>query len=222
MLTIDHQHTLQLNNSATPSIFTCNHCKELGNSERSFICENRNCNHIIHIECALADEHAVHPFFKNSHFKLCENASDGGFCDACGKDLLGYFYWCSKTNYALHPCCLKLEDTISSDGKVIMTLCNHVPSDCAICRQKHVVRNQFQGWSYILHSEGNPCCHVSCFTNLILHIDDKNEETSSKRGMRSVMKFTGKLALGIFQAGIGDLSSIFTIGEAIVSAISSD
>ncbi|CAJ2635891.1 unnamed protein product [Trifolium pratense] len=80
--------------------------------------------------------------------QLCEKASDGGFCDACGKDLLGVLYWCSKTNYALHPCCLHLPDTILSDeGEKMLKLCHQVPSDCVVCNKRHVARNQFEGWS---------------------------------------------------------------------------
>ncbi|KAK2413457.1 hypothetical protein P8452_59099 [Trifolium repens] len=47
---MDHQHTLQLNGSETPS-FMCSGCKELG-SGSSYICENKNCNFIVHKECS--------------------------------------------------------------------------------------------------------------------------------------------------------------------------
>jgi hypothetical protein len=46
---MDHQHTLQLNGSETPS-FMCSGCKELGFGS-SYICENINCNYIVHKEC---------------------------------------------------------------------------------------------------------------------------------------------------------------------------
>ncbi|WJX75575.1 hypothetical protein P8452_59095 [Trifolium repens] len=143
---MDHQHILQLNSSETPS-FMCSGCKDRGFGI-SYICENRNCNYIVHQECAAPVKQAVHPFFKNSNFVLYEKASKGGFCDACGKDLLGFSYICLKTGDALHPCCLNMtkeHEKESDDGKLVWKLCHEVPSDCVICKQSYLARNQFKG-----------------------------------------------------------------------------
>jgi len=91
---MDHQHTLQRNIVESAS-YMCSGCKELGYGS-SFHCENSNCNYILHPECVIAiaecDTHAVHPFFNKCNFELCkiEKARHGEFCDACGKDLLGF------------------------------------------------------------------------------------------------------------------------------------
>ncbi|XP_050916606.1 uncharacterized protein LOC127131730 [Lathyrus oleraceus] len=198
---MDHQHTLQLNGSGAPS-YTCSGCKEIGFGSR-YNCVNTNCNYILHKECAEPVKHAVHPFFKNCKFEFCEKAEEGVFCDACGKDLLGFFY-CSKkqgflslfsrTGYSLHPCCLNMKENISNDdGKVIMTLSHEVPSDCICCKQRNVGNNSFEGWSYVVNSDGKSCVHVSCFKDMIL----QNLNNRSKGRMCSFMKFTGNLALKV-------------------------
>jgi hypothetical protein len=224
---MDHQHTLlQLSDSQTPS-FMCSGCKELGGFGSSCICENINCNYIVHQECAEPVKHAVHPFFKNCNFVFYENTEKQccGFCDACGKDLLGFFYICLKTGDTLHPCCLNLQNTISSEesGKVILKLCHEVPSDCVKCRQRQVVRNQFEGWSYVLESDGKSCFHVSCFKDFILEIsnDDEKTTTRSRGRTRSFLKFTGKLAMNlVMDIALGDISSIGTIVEGVEALLS--
>ncbi|XP_045797308.1 uncharacterized protein LOC123891479 [Trifolium pratense] len=210
---MDHQHTLQLNGSELPS-FMCSGCKEQG-AGTSYICEYSNCNYILHKECAESVKHAVHPFFKNCNFELYEKAEEGGFCDACGKDLLGFYYASSITGCALHPCCLNLKENIlNDDGNVIMTLSHEVPSDCVHCKQKHVVRNQFEGWSYVFNSDGKSCVHVSCFKDMI---PENLKKRPRRRRMRSFMKFTGKLVVNIaIDLITGDITnSISTIVEAL-------
>jgi len=193
---MDHQHTLQPNIVESAS-YMCSGCKELGYGS-SFHCENSNCNYILHPECVIAiaecDAHAVHPFFNKRFFKLREKAGPGGFCDACGKDLLGFFYHCSQTDYALHPCCLKLQDKFcDKDGKVLMTLCDKVPSKCVHCKDIHVARNQFEGWSYVVNSDGRICVHVKCFKDMVLQSLNNNKRSKGRK--RAIMKFTGKLVV---------------------------
>ncbi|CAL5191495.1 unnamed protein product [Lathyrus oleraceus] len=204
---MDHQHTLQLNDSG--SVYMCSGCKEIGLGS-NYTCQNSTCNYILHEECAEPVKHAVHPFFKNSTFEFYEKAVGGGFCDACGKDLLGFFY-CSRTGEALHPCCFNLEKNISD----ILTLSHQLPSDCVHCKQRHVVRNNFQGWSYVVNSNGKTCVHVSCFKDMIL----LKLTNRSKGRMRSFLKFTGKLALNmLIDIATGDITnSIYTIIEALSS-----
>jgi len=224
---MDHQHTLKLNDSGAPS-FMCSGCKEIGFGS-SYNCEIRNCNYIVHEECAEPVKHAVHPFFRKCDFEFCEKAEEGRFCDACGKDLLGFFYHSKKkgffnqlfgTRYSLHPCCLNLKDNISDGhGNVIMTLCHEVPSDCVHCKQRNVVRNQFEGWSYVCSDEKS-CVHVSCFKDMIL--ENLNNKNSSRGRKRAFLKFTGKLVVGVLIDIVlmDPTNSITTIVEGVASLFS--
>jgi hypothetical protein len=228
--TTDHQHTLQLNGDQTPS-FMCSGCKELCGSESTYICEKKNCNYIVHKECAEPVKQAVHPFFKDCNFEFYENVEKqyGGFCDACGKDLLGCYYVCSKKRYALHPCCLNLPHAIKAESteEVILNLCHEVPSDCVICKQRHAFRNKFEGWSYVFDSNGKSYFHVSCYGYFILEISKNNEETTTtskeRTRSRSFLKyFTKKLALNIVKdIALADVSSsIDTIVEGVKALMS--
>ncbi|CAJ2669444.1 unnamed protein product [Trifolium pratense] len=183
---MDHQHTLKLNCTKLPS-FMCSGCKEQG-AGTSFICENSNCNYILHKECAEPVKHAVHPFFKNCNFEFIEKSEKGcdGFCDGCGKDFSGFIYLSKKKGfskrligfrYALHPCCLNLKENIlNDDGNVIMTLSHEVQSECVICNQRDVVRKNYKwlsnnGWSYVFDSDSSDeksCIHVSCIKDMVL------------------------------------------------------
>ncbi|KAL5057121.1 hypothetical protein RYX36_028725 [Vicia faba] len=210
-----HQHTLQLNDSG--SVYRCSGCKEIGYASNYYTCENSDCNYVLHEECAKPIMHAVHPFFQNCTFEFYEKAQEGGFCDACGKDLLGFFY-CSRTGDALHPCCLNLKKSISDT----LTLCHQVPSDCYLCKKRHVVRNNFEGWSYVDNSSGNSCVHVSCFKDMILHEISLNNNNRSKGRTGSFFKFTGKLAFNVLLDIVtGDITnSMSTIFEGISSLFS--
>ncbi|XP_058741062.1 uncharacterized protein LOC131613406 [Vicia villosa] len=215
---MDHQHALLLISSEAPS-YMCSCCKEIGFGS-CYTCVESNCNYTLHYECAEPVKHAVHPFFKNCTFEFYDKTVEDGFCDACGKDLLGCFYF-SRAGDALHPCCLSLEKNISDK----MTLSHQVPSDCVMCKQRHVQRNNFEGWSYVFNSDGKTCVHVSCWNDVILETfnNNKSKETvenlnsKSKGRKRAVMKFTGKLALNmLLDIATGDVSnSISTIVEAI-------
>ncbi|GAU50716.1 hypothetical protein TSUD_123690 [Trifolium subterraneum] len=216
-----HQHTLKWNGSKAPS-FMCSDCKEPG-FESSYICTTRNCSYILHKECQQPVKHAVHPFLKNCNFEFTERASNGGFCDACGKDLLGFFYWCRKTTYALHPCCLNLKDKIlKHDGTVRMTLSHKVPSNCVRCKQRHVVRNQFEGWSYVVNSDEKSCIHVSCFKDMILENWNTNGDTDNNRskGKERFILFS-KLMFGVLNVLFTwDPTAIADIVEAIIESFS--
>ena len=159
-----HPHPLQLKPPGAP--YKCSGCQELGFGS-SYRCESSKCNYILHEECANAVPLAFHRFFRKSYFEFYEEAPGCAprYCDACGKDVLGFVYHCSRTGYDLHPCCLKLKDSIS-DGSVTLELSQKVPSKCLKCKSRNVV-NKVKGWSYV-SSEDSSCYHVSCVKELIL------------------------------------------------------
>jgi len=213
---MDHHHTLQLNDSIA---YTCSGCKAIGFGSH-YICVSSNCEYILHEECAKPVKLAVHPFFKNCTFEFYEKAPEGGFCDACGEDLLGFFYG-SKTGDALHPCCLNLENNISD----VLTLSHQVPSDCFRCKKRQVVRDNFEGWSYVVN-EKKTCVHVACFKYMILEmLVNTNNNNKSKGRKRSFLKHTGRLALSLLiDLATGDISNsistISTIIEAVATGLS--
>jgi len=162
------EQPMQLKPPGSP--YRCGGCREVGFG-RSYHCGNKNCCYILHEECANADSLAFHRFFPRSHFELHEKAPGNRvrYCDACGKDVLGFVYHCSLTGYDLHPCCLKLKDSIcDEEGQVSLQLCQKVPSECVKCKHRNVVHG-IKGWSYVSSGSGRSCCyHVSCVKQLIL------------------------------------------------------
>ncbi|KAL1360133.1 uncharacterized protein LOC107485302 [Arachis duranensis] len=162
----NHSHPLHLNPPGAP--YKCNGCKELGFGP-SYGCEI--CNYILHEECANVDRLAFHRFFPKSHFEFFEKAPGyrTRYCDACGKDVLGFVYHCSQTGFDLHPCCLKLKDSVcDKDGCVTLKLSQKVPRKCLKYKSRNVV-NKVKGWSYVsCNEDNNSCYHVSCVKELIL------------------------------------------------------
>ncbi|QCE12888.1 uncharacterized protein LOC114185703 [Vigna unguiculata] len=162
------EQPMQLKPPGSP--YRCSGCREVGFG-RSYHCENKNCGYILHEECATAVSFAFHRFFPRSHFELYEEAPGHRvrYCDACGKDVLGFVYHCSSTGYDLHPCCLKMKDSISDEeGLVSLQLCQKVPSKCVKCKHRNVV-DGIRGWSYVSSDSGGSCCyHVWCVKQLIL------------------------------------------------------
>ncbi|TKY64864.1 protein-disulfide reductase [Spatholobus suberectus] len=162
-----HPQSTQLKPPGAP--YRCSGCQEVGFG-RSYHCGNNNCSYILHEECANAVSFAFHSFFPKSDFELYEKALGHRvrYCDACGKDVLGFVYHCSRTGYDLHPCCLKMKDRISDEeGRVTLELSQKVPSKCVKCKHKNVV-DGVKGWSYVSSgSGGNYCYHVSCVKELI-------------------------------------------------------
>ncbi|CAJ1841542.1 unnamed protein product [Sphenostylis stenocarpa] len=176
------EQPMQLKPPGSP--FRCSGCREVGFG-RSYHCGFNNCSYILHEECSNAASLAFHPSFPRSHFELYEKAPGhrGRYCDACGKDVLGFVYHCSRTGYDLHPCCLKLKHSISDEeGLVTLKLCQKVPSKCVKCKHRNVVEG-IKGWSFVSSgSGGNYCYHVSCFKQLILENLNKGyftQETDS-------------------------------------------
>ncbi|KAL2329578.1 hypothetical protein Fmac_017159 [Flemingia macrophylla] len=194
--------------------YKCNGCREEGFG-RSYHCGNSNCSYILHEECFKVASIASHPFFPRSCFKFYEKAPGYRvrYCDACGKDVLGFVYHCSRTGYDLHPCCLYLKHRISDEeGRVTLELSQNVPSKCVKCKHKNVM-NGVKGWSYVSSSDsgGTYCYHVSCVKDLILENLQRgyfNQEITNSVGMSD--REYSQLALrsmGMVQSGGGSRRS---------------
>ncbi|KAI5431380.1 uncharacterized protein LOC127131726 [Lathyrus oleraceus] len=162
---MDHKHLLRQKPPGAP--FTCSGCRQLGFGS-NYHCQNSShCNYVLHGECAYPDPYAFHPFFEKSYFEFHKKPPGDRerYCDACGKDILGFVYHCSRTGYDLHPCCLKLKNSITDEsGTVTLKLSKKVDSKCVKCKHRSVVGN-VKGWCYY---DRNSCYHVSCFKDLIV------------------------------------------------------
>ncbi|KAL5057122.1 hypothetical protein RYX36_028726 [Vicia faba] len=126
-----------------------------------------NCDYVLHGECAYPEPCAFHHFFEKNYFEFHKKppGDKERYCDACGKDILGFVYHCSTTGYDLHPCCLKLKNSISDEsGSVRLELSKKVRSKCVKCKHVSVV-GKVKGWCYY---DRNSCYHVSCFKDLIV------------------------------------------------------
>ncbi|KAH7537214.1 hypothetical protein FEM48_Zijuj03G0068900 [Ziziphus jujuba var. spinosa] len=172
-------HILMLKSSDVP--YKCDGCKELGFGP-CFKCED--CNFHLHEECALASKSSYHPLLKRCELRFCEETYGGRYCDACGKDVMGFVYQCTHDNaHDLHPCCLKLQRIIIGDG-FELRLSDKVPSKCLKCNSKEISRG-IKGWSYV-SSCGEYCYHVACVKDLVLenwrngYFDGDNDNISAQ------------------------------------------
>ncbi|QCD89537.1 uncharacterized protein LOC114166311 [Vigna unguiculata] len=161
-------HGESMQPKAAGAAYKCSGCKEMGFGS-SYECENDDCNYILHEDCANAVSNAVHRFLPESKFEFLEKPPGyPRYCDACGKDVVGFVYHCSHTGHDLHPRCLNLKDRISDEeGLVTLELCKMmVPSKCVKCNHRRVEEG-VKTWSYV-SSEGELCYHVRCVKKLIL------------------------------------------------------
>ncbi|KAJ8760317.1 hypothetical protein K2173_011870 [Erythroxylum novogranatense] len=98
-----------------------NGCKELGFGP-CYECEHKHCDYHLDDECANPDQ-TISPFVKGCTFKFHEKAPQmmgERICNACGRDVLGFVYQCiDKVAQDLHPCCAKLQLTLSSEEETL-------------------------------------------------------------------------------------------------------
>ncbi|PIA39087.1 hypothetical protein AQUCO_02700337v1 [Aquilegia coerulea] len=137
-----HGHNLKLLCDKTP--YKCDGCKEPGWGPR-YRCED--CNFDLHKECALYSSSMSHPFYKNRSFEFLESPiTYNRYCNACGRDILGFVYHCYATGHDLHPLCANLPCTLQADG-VELRLHDKLSSKCGKCRTRTLWGN-VRGWSY--------------------------------------------------------------------------
>ncbi|KAF5453545.1 hypothetical protein F2P56_028442 [Juglans regia] len=162
---LSHPHDDLMLVDSPQAPYKCDGCKELG-FRRCYQCED--CNFHLHEECAMPDSSAFHPLFRKCDFRFYENApgNRARYCDACGKDVLGFVYQClHKEAHDLHPCCMKLPRTLIGDG-VKLHLSDMVSSKCQKCGSKEISKG-FRGWSYE-STCGKYCYHVACVKDLVI------------------------------------------------------
>ncbi|KAL5710875.1 hypothetical protein ACHQM5_021386 [Ranunculus cassubicifolius] len=161
-----HWHNLELQHSKTE--YTCDGCKERGWGTR-YRCEE--CNYDLHKSCALVTPTMFHSFYQNCFFEFHENAKGQRYCNACGKDVLGFAYHCSETGYDLHPCCATLPRVLQGDN-VELHLCESLLTSCGKCRGKELF-GKIKGWSYKSTGKGHHF-HVSCVKEMVIEAEMNN------------------------------------------------
>ncbi|XP_022747994.1 uncharacterized protein LOC111297603 [Durio zibethinus] len=155
-----HRHKLELSYSQKP--YRCDGCKQEGFGSCYQCNKKTKCDFHLHEKCAMADPLATHPFFNNCIFEFRKKRKHGKRCKACGKDIRGFMYK-SKKAY-LHPCCLKLPNTLNGEGGLILNLKDKASSKCLICRHKKI-SGKVKGWAYV-STCGKHCYHVGCVNHM--------------------------------------------------------
>ncbi|ERN17632.1 hypothetical protein AMTR_s00059p00175720 [Amborella trichopoda] len=153
------QHKLKFEHTDIP--FKCDGCKEAGIGSK-YKCDI--CDFDLHLHCALASQDIYHPFYRKCTFQFHQKPPGElmRYCNACGKDVLGFVYHCKRCGYDLHPCCAKLPHALD-DGEIRLFLYRKVSSSCHKCGRKG------PSWSY-----RSPCkkynLHVSCVKEMLVEI----------------------------------------------------
>lgn len=149
-------HKLKIEYTEIP--FRCDGCKEAGIGLK-YKCDL--CDFDLHRACALAPATIKHAFYKKCEFHFYTKPPGPGMriCDACGKDVPGFVYHCSRCGFDLHPCCANLPQQLD-DGERNFYLCLKLSSPCHRCGRKG------SGWSYRSQCK-NYNLHVSCVKELL-------------------------------------------------------
>ncbi|KAF6137619.1 hypothetical protein GIB67_036202 [Kingdonia uniflora] len=153
-----HSHPkLKLEYSEIP--FNCDGCKEAG---IGFKYKCMQCEFDLHKVCAVPSPIITHPFYKKCEFRFHYRppGTTLRLCDACGNDVLGFVYHCSRCGFDLHPCCANLPQVLN-DGEKNLYLCHKLSSPCFRCGGKG------SRWSYKSSCKSYNL-HVSCVKELLL------------------------------------------------------
>ncbi|XP_023737257.1 uncharacterized protein LOC111885211 isoform X1 [Lactuca sativa] len=159
---IYHEHNLTLTKGNISS-YKCSGCKELGIGDR-YKCNH--CSYILHPDCMYYTRITTHKFLDGSTFKFHQTRFDSKdrYCDACGSDIEGFFYHCEKTSKDLHPCCLKLTETVDV-GETKFMLRRKLTTECFYCSSKKKDHKD-NCWCYSLESQDMQV-HVSCMKDAL-------------------------------------------------------
>ncbi|XP_058741068.1 uncharacterized protein LOC131613411 [Vicia villosa] len=209
---MDHEHLLQQKPPGAP--YTCSGCRQLGFGS-SYHCQNSRCNYVLHGECVYPDPYAFHSFFEKSYFEFHKKPPGDRerYCDACGKDILGFVYHCSTTGYDLHPCCLKLKNSITDEsGSVTLNL----------SKKDLILDNWRRGYfSQVERSITTTSSSSERETQLAVTSMEMDQRLRISRRAKTISKYT-KIAIMVFKlifaAIFGDpVTAFVAILEALAS-----
>ncbi|KAL3722699.1 hypothetical protein ACJRO7_034988 [Eucalyptus globulus] len=104
-----------------------------------------------------------HPCYPNCSFQFKSKPPEGRLhqCNACGKDVNGFFYRCQdKKGVNLHPCCANLPEDLD-DGKVKIILYMNVRTSCLKCNKER------RSWVYRTEDK-RYTLHVACAREMLV------------------------------------------------------
>ena len=168
-----HQHPLWLKDAhETP--YTCWGCKEKGLG-KVYQCEDaKNCDYHLHQRCydlsygGFISSYTPLLGSKICEFKFHQEAQGGNkrACDACGKDVKGWFYQCKtcKKPHYLHPCCTNLPIKQTGEKGIVLYLKGKTSSTCLECKRENISQG-LRGWFYVSNC-GKHCYHVGCVMDM--------------------------------------------------------
>ncbi|KAI3508587.1 hypothetical protein L1887_23595 [Cichorium endivia] len=157
-----HRHNLTMTKGNLSS-YKCSGCKEMGIGDR-YTCNK--CSYVLHRDCMYFKRLTTHKFLDGSTFKFHQTRFDSmnRYCNACGSDIEGFFYHCEKTSKDLHPCCLKLKETVHV-GEIKFRLCRKLTTACFYCSSR---KKDYKDrcWWYSLEGQ-DMHVHVSCMKDAL-------------------------------------------------------
>ncbi|KAJ4793853.1 Cysteine/histidine-rich C1 domain protein [Rhynchospora pubera] len=165
----------------------CNGCKEKIYGPHN-ACENSCCSFRLHQECTSPRTTIMHPFFQGIFvFSSAPTAIAYGnpstsrkkhctfSCNACGRDVNGYYYYSLNGEIRLHPCCALLPRQITcGETGANMVLLPQTTAKCLRCNHTRMLVNNKktdQIWSYVSPSE-NVHMHVRCIIEMTSELED--------------------------------------------------
>ncbi|XP_047326024.1 uncharacterized protein LOC124929667 [Impatiens glandulifera] len=173
-------------NNKSNSYFKCDGCKERGFGVR-YSCDI--CNYDLHKECYRPSLIIQNPHFPGHNFDFLRHLpssskSQTRFCDACGKQILGFVYHCKDRGLDLHPCCNNLHLKIRfTDTEVILQADENMHDEdggkrkskaCFRCKKTILIgpgtNKRVPGWSYVSTCGAKYWCHVYCMREMVMEI----------------------------------------------------
>ncbi|XP_072952042.1 protein VACUOLELESS GAMETOPHYTES-like [Typha angustifolia] len=159
--------------------FKCDGCKEAGIGSR-FSC--RSCDYDLHHHCAAASAASStlrHPFYPRCLFVFLPRPPGDSprYCNACGRDAVGFVYHCRTCGFDLHPCCAALPHVLDVAGGARLFLYKKTGSTCHRCGRRG------RSWSYRSACKSYNL-HVACVTEML--VDSWQEIYYGKRGVAAV------------------------------------
>ncbi|KAJ1699840.1 hypothetical protein LUZ63_008352 [Rhynchospora breviuscula] len=169
----------------------CNGCKEKIYGPH-YACENSSCSFCLHQECMYPHTNIKHPFFQGLIFSFSSSPTAIAYgkhhstsrknhhtfsCNACGRDVNGYYYYSLNGEVRLHPCCALLSRQITcSETGANMVLQPQTNAKCLRCNHTRMLVNNKktdQIWSYVSPSE-NVHMHVRCIIEMTSDLEDRS------------------------------------------------